>query len=102
MVANKVGRAGGVADGPAELRTGRRDELLISLSADLRREFPNMKGLSPTNLDYMRRLAAAWKNEISPQAVGKLHWGHNRLLLDDAATKPEIPRVLERAGGVEE
>ena len=30
------------------------------LSTDLRREFPDMKGLSPTNLQYMRAFAAAW------------------------------------------
>jgi hypothetical protein len=30
------------------------------LANDLRREFPDMKGLSPTNLQYMRAFAAAW------------------------------------------
>jgi hypothetical protein len=30
------------------------------LAGDLRREFPDMKGLSPTNLQYMRAFAAAW------------------------------------------
>lgn len=53
------------------------------LALDLRREFPDMTGLSATNLQYMRAFAAAWPSEpASPQAVGKLPWGHIRTLLD--------------------
>lgn len=52
------------------------------LSVDLRAAFPEMKGFSRTNLDYMRSFAAAWPREaISQQAVGKLPWGHNLVLL---------------------
>ena len=64
-----------VAEGP-------RSKVIERLSADLRREFPTMRGLSPGNLDYMRRLAAAWPEPSSPQVVGKIPWGHNRVLLD--------------------
>jgi predicted nuclease of restriction endonuclease-like (RecB) superfamily len=52
------------------------------LSRDLRGEFPDMKGLSPTNLQYMRAFAAAWPNAISQRPVGKLPWGHVCTLLD--------------------
>jgi len=53
------------------------------LSTDLRREFPEMSGLSRTNLLYMRAFAAAYPDEsIVPQAVGQIPWGHNRTLLD--------------------
>lgn len=41
------------------------------LSADLRAEFPDMKGLSRSNLHYMRAFAEAWP-EIVPQPVGQL------------------------------
>ncbi|HRE00395.1 MAG TPA: PDDEXK nuclease domain-containing protein [Ilumatobacteraceae bacterium] len=52
------------------------------LSQDLRSAFPDMKGFSRTNLDYMRSFADAWPEEaISQQAVGKLPWGHNLVLL---------------------
>lgn len=51
------------------------------LSADLRAEFPDMKGLSRSNLHYMRAFAEAWP-EIVPQPVGQLPWGHIRELLD--------------------
>jgi predicted nuclease of restriction endonuclease-like (RecB) superfamily len=57
------------------------------LSRDLRAEFSGMRGLSPTNLDYMRRFAAAWPGvEIPPQLVGRLPWGHVRELLDKLDT----------------
>ena len=53
------------------------------LAGDLRVEFPQMTGLSRSNLQYMRALAAAWPaNANVPQAVGHLPWGHIRLLLD--------------------
>ncbi|WP_105034878.1 PDDEXK nuclease domain-containing protein [Cryobacterium aureum] len=53
------------------------------LAGDLRVEFPQMSGLSRSNLQYMRALAAAWPaNANVPQAVGHLPWGHIRLLLD--------------------
>lgn len=41
-----------------------------------------MRGFSRTNLDYMRAFAEAWPADaISQQAVGRLPWGHNLLLL---------------------
>jgi predicted nuclease of restriction endonuclease-like (RecB) superfamily len=54
------------------------------LALDLRREFPDMKGLSATNLQYMRAFAAAWPDPgaISQRSVGKLPWGHVCTLLD--------------------
>ncbi len=54
------------------------------LAAELRREFPDMKGLSATNLQYMRAFAAAWPDTdaISQRPVGKLPWGHVCTLLD--------------------
>ncbi|GGM09647.1 PDDEXK nuclease domain-containing protein [Nakamurella endophytica] len=58
-------------------------KVIRQLAADLRREFPDMTGLSATNLQYMRAFAAAWPAEpISPQPVGTLPWGHVRALLD--------------------
>ena len=57
------------------------------LSADLRAAFPEMRGLSRSNLFYMRSLAAAWPEDaIVQQAVGRLPWGHVTVLLDKLAT----------------
>ena len=48
------------------------------LSSDLRRTFPDIKGLSETNLRHMRAFAQAWPDwEVCSQAVSKLPWGHN-------------------------
>jgi predicted nuclease of restriction endonuclease-like (RecB) superfamily len=53
------------------------------LAGDLRREFPEMKGLSRTNLLYMRKLAEDWPDgAIVQQLVGQIPWGHNIRLLD--------------------
>ena len=54
------------------------------LASELRREFADMKGLSATNLQYMRAFAAAWpdRDAISQRPVGKLPWGHVCTLLD--------------------
>lgn len=58
-------------------------KVIQQLADDLRREFPDMKGLSRSNLLYMRKLAEAWADEvIVQQLVGQIPWGHNVRLLD--------------------
>jgi predicted nuclease of restriction endonuclease-like (RecB) superfamily len=62
---------------------GARAQVVTRLSTDLRREFPGMKGLSPGNLNYMRRFAASWPDRTSClRVVGKIPWGHNQTLID--------------------
>ena len=53
------------------------------ISKDLKREFPNMKGFSVTNIKYMRSWYIFW-SEKSPQVVDeifKIPWGHNREII---------------------
>jgi predicted nuclease of restriction endonuclease-like (RecB) superfamily len=58
-------------------------KVIDRLSADLRREFPEMKGFSPRNLKYMRAFAEAWpEQQIVQQAVAQIPWGHNVRILD--------------------
>ena len=54
------------------------------LAEDLRAEFQDMKGLSRSNLQYMRSFAEAWPafDPNVPQPVGHLPWGHIRIILD--------------------
>ncbi|GEK80179.1 PDDEXK nuclease domain-containing protein [Agrococcus baldri] len=54
------------------------------LAHDLRREFPEMTGLSRRNLLYMRSFAEAWNDESSivQQPVAQLPWGHITVLVD--------------------
>lgn len=52
------------------------------LARDLRAEFPEMRGLSRSNLLSMRAFAEAYPDDtIVQQLVGQLPWGHNVLLL---------------------
>ncbi|MEN6519231.1 MAG: PDDEXK nuclease domain-containing protein [Methanospirillum sp.] len=67
----------------AQEREGWGAKVVDRLAADLRREFPEMRGFSPRNLKYMRRLAEAWPDRaIVQQAVAQIPWGHNCILLD--------------------
>jgi len=60
------------------------------LAKDLRREFPDMKGLSRTNLLYMRAFSEAWPEEpIVQQVAGQLPWFHNCILLDKLKEREE-------------
>lgn len=70
------------------------------LAADLRREFPAIKGLSPRNLRYTKAFFASWQDEaILQQVAAKLPWGHHMLLLDklDDASN----RVFYARGAIE-
>jgi len=44
-------------------------KVIDRLSADLRESFPEMQGLSPRNLKYMRAFAAAWSDRKIVQEV---------------------------------
>lgn len=58
-------------------------KVIERLAQDLRSAFPDMKGFSPRNLNYMRAFAQAWPDAaIVQQAVAQLPWGHNVVLLD--------------------
>lgn len=57
-------------------------KVIERLARDLRQAFPDMKGFSRANLLYMRAFAEAWPDpEIVQQAVGRLPWGHNLVLI---------------------
>ncbi|MCX5044842.1 PDDEXK nuclease domain-containing protein [Aldersonia sp. NBC_00410] len=78
-------------------------KVIARLAQDLRRELPTNRGLSASNLQYMRGFAAAWPSDrpISQQAVGKLPWGHITLLLDkldDQDTRDRYARAASEQG----
>lgn len=66
-------------------------KVIDRLAHDLRGAFPEMKGLSPRNLKYMRALAEAYPDPvIVQQLVAQIPWGHNIRILDavkDADTR---------------
>jgi len=53
------------------------------ISKDLKRTFPDMRGLSPRNLLYMRAFADAWpEREIVQEALAQIPWYQNLALLE--------------------
>ena len=72
-------------------REGWGAKVIDRLSHDLRDAFPDMRGLSPRNLKYMRAFAAAWPDRaIVQRTVAQIPWRSNVTLLDkvtDAQTR---------------
>jgi len=56
---------------------GRGAKVIDRLSSDLREAYPDMGGLSPCNLLFMRSFAAAYPDpKVVTQVVSQLSWGH--------------------------
>jgi predicted nuclease of restriction endonuclease-like (RecB) superfamily len=67
-------------------------KVITTLAKDLKAEFPEMKGFSSRNLNYMRSFAAAYPDEqIVQQLVAQIPWGHNVRILD--AVKDDDERL---------
>jgi predicted nuclease of restriction endonuclease-like (RecB) superfamily len=89
-------------------------KIVDKLAADLKAEFPEMKGLSPRNLRYMRDFALAYPsflqqaaaksqstkiedNLILQQLAAKLPWGHHQVLLTKLKTIAERAFYIRKA-----
>ena len=71
-------------------REGWGAKVIDRLAADLRRSFPDMTGISPRNLKYMRAFGEARPDEsIVQQVVAQIPWGHNVRLLDQVKDRNE-------------
>lgn len=58
-------------------------KVVEKLATDLRAAFPDMKGFSPRNFAYMRKLAELCsETPILQQVAAKLPWGHTLVLID--------------------
>ncbi|HEY9628102.1 MAG TPA: PDDEXK nuclease domain-containing protein [Coleofasciculaceae cyanobacterium] len=58
-------------------------KVIEKLAKDLKKEFPEIKGFSRSNLMYMRAFAEAYPDEqIVQRSVGQLPWRHNIALLE--------------------
>lgn len=59
------------------------DKITKRLADDLKREFPDIKGFSLRNLNYMRQFASAYPNfTIVQRPVAQLPWAHHVVLID--------------------
>ncbi|WP_019503260.1 YhcG family protein [Pleurocapsa sp. PCC 7319] len=60
------------------------------LAKDLKAEFPEMKGFSSRNINYMRAFADTYPDEqIVQQLVAQIPWGHNVRILDSVKSQDE-------------
>ncbi len=58
-------------------------KVIDRLSFDLKNSFPDMSGLSPRNLKYMRKFAESWTDRaIVQRSVAQIPWRSNLALLD--------------------
>ena len=65
-------------------------KVIDRLSRDLRNAFPDMKGLSPRNLKYMRAFARAWPDrKIVQEVLAQITWYHNITLLEKLDTSED-------------
>jgi predicted nuclease of restriction endonuclease-like (RecB) superfamily len=73
-------------------------KIIERLGADLRRTFPEMKGLSPRNLKYMRAFVEAYPaREFVQQVAAQLPWGHALVLLDQIKGQTEREWYMRQA-----
>jgi predicted nuclease of restriction endonuclease-like (RecB) superfamily len=65
-------------------------KVIDRLAADLRSAFPDMTGLSPRNLKYMRAFGQAWPDRAIVQGpLAQITWYHNIALLEKLKTEPK-------------
>lgn len=73
-----------------EQEQGWGTKVVERLAADLKREFPQMKGFSARNIRYMKSLAEAYPDEaILQRTVARLPWRHNIALLEKLKANEE-------------
>ncbi|MGB5915198.1 MAG: PDDEXK nuclease domain-containing protein [Phormidesmis sp.] len=66
-----------------QVSEGWGSKVVSRLSKDLKREFPDMKGFSTRNLNYMRKFAEAYPDrEIVQRSAAQIPWRHNQVLLE--------------------
>lgn len=72
-------------------------KVIDRLSSDLSKAFPDMKGLSPRNLKYMRAFTEAWPDrEIVQETLAQITWYHNLTLLEKLNSSEERLWYVEK------
>lgn len=82
----------------AESRWG--DKILKSLSDDLRKALPGIKGLSETSAGYAKRFyilyneyftnsPPSWGGGFQENAIWRIPWGHHKYIIDRFFNEPE-------------
>ena len=82
-----------------QLITNWGDKLIEQISIDLKEEFPEMQGLSKSNLKYCKRFYIFYNsvdNAIGQQPVDQIPWGHNILIFSKSTTIYEAKFYIEQ------
>lgn len=86
LLYHHIGRA--ILDAQNKAKWGAK--IIDQISNDLRAAFPDMNGLGPQNLKYMRKFAEEYtQDEIGQQAVDQLPWGHIVTLMYSSLDKQQ-------------
>ena len=81
-----------------QVKNGWGSSVIDRLSKDLRAEFTGLKGFSSRNLYRMKLVfEEISKNQISPQLVAKLPWGHTSLIFSKIKVIEQRSFYLEKA-----
>jgi predicted nuclease of restriction endonuclease-like (RecB) superfamily len=73
-------------------------KVIANLSADLRKEFADMQGISPRNLKYMRKFAVTFPDlPIVQLPVAQLPWAHHVIMLDKVKDPQEREFYIYKA-----
>jgi predicted nuclease of restriction endonuclease-like (RecB) superfamily len=79
-------------------KSGWGNSVIKQLSKDLQAEFPGVKGFSDRNLRRMKYIYEEMEaNQIWPQAVAKLHWGHISFIFSKIKDKAQREFYLQKA-----
>lgn len=72
-------------------------KVIENISQDLRKEFPEMKGLSARNLKYMQRFAREFTDSlIVQQLAAQIPWFHNCTIMDQIQNHEERIFYIEK------
>lgn len=73
-------------------------KIIDRLSADLRHEFPDMKGFSARNLKYMKKFAQTWpESDFVQQLAAQLPWTHLCVLMDKPGSRTQAEWYAHKA-----
>ena len=73
------------------------EKLIDQISKDLKEEFPDMKGLSTSNLKYAKRFYLFYSTKsISQQLVDQIPWGHNIMIFSKLKDSKEAKFYIQQ------
>ncbi|MCP1386378.1 PDDEXK nuclease domain-containing protein [Runella salmonicolor] len=72
------------------------DKLIDQVARDLKTEFPDMAGLSNSNLKYCKRFYTFYQSSFGQQPVDQIPWGHNILIFTKSGNIDEAGFYIQK------